>query len=522
MASFDETTILPLGVEPIGGGAPTGVDAADDENYILVQAELNRIGRFDGEPPNWFNVIQGATNVLRMKSKDIEIAAGLGYALFKQHGYAGLAATLKLLNDLTTNFWDGLFPERPRRRKARIESLTEVFIDGEWFKENPPKPNEFDAIDLCVTRIGELTAALTEKMPDEPPDFAKFTRGLKELAAKRPKPAEAVAPAPSASAPSADTGGGAAMPAIGEPASVNAAESSLLTVCNFIRKAEPHNPLPFAITRLVKWAVIQLPTSEEAKYQIPSPEPTVLDALQHQAANGMFDLLLTTSESAFRSEDPLWLDLQRYTCLALAGLGPMYENARQAVMTATAGLVKRMGSGLFELRFKSGNPLCSGDTKMWIESEVASAVGGGGGGRSSGAGDEKLTAASEEARKLAGSGKLKEAVASLQEGLAACTQRRDRFLWRLQIAQLCFDAQRIQLALPLLEECCDEVRRHRIDEWEPMVAVEAARTLYRARKADALLMKEPAPELVPGVRESFAWLCQLDPSAALAVEPSGK
>ena len=40
------------------------------------------------------------------------------------------------------------------------------------------------------------------------------------------------------------------------------------------------------------------------------------------------------------------------------------------------------------------------------------------------------------ARKLASSGKLKEAVTELHEGLLTCTQRRDRFLWRLHIAQL--------------------------------------------------------------------------------------
>ncbi|MBK8269747.1 MAG: type VI secretion system protein TssA [Planctomycetes bacterium] len=521
MSNFDEASILALATEPIAGAAATGIDAADDENYILVLSELNRIGRIEGDPPNWFNIVQGATNVLQRKSKDVEMAAAMGYALFKLHGYTGLAGALKLLTDLCTNFWDGLFPERPRRRKARIESLTEAMVEGGWFKESPPKPNEFDAVDSCVARIGELTTVITEKMADDPPDFSKCTRALKELAAKRPKPAEAAAPAASAS-PAGGGGGGEPLPPVGEPANTNAAESQILTICTYIRKAEPTNPLPYAIVRLTKWAMMSLPTSDDAKYQIPPPEATVIDAAQHQAANGMWDYLLNSAESAFRTQDPLWLDLQRYSCMAMAGLGPQYENARQSIMTITGGLVRKLGSGLFELRFRSGTPLCGGDTKMWIESEVASAGSGGGGGGGAGQSNGKLTEASDTARKLAGSGKLKEAVAALQEGLSVCTQRRDRFLWRLRIAQLCFDAQRIQLALPLLEECCEDVKRHRIDEWEPSVAVEAAQTLYRCRKAHAVLMKDPAPELVPGVRESFAWLCQLDPSAALAVEPSGK
>jgi type VI secretion system protein VasJ len=75
--------------------------------------------------------------------------------------------------------------------------------------------------------------------------------------------------------------------------------------------------------------------------------------------------------------------------------------------------------------------------------------------------------ASDEARKLAGAGKLKEALAALQDGLGTCSQRRDRFLWRLTIARLCFEAGRQQLAAPLLEECREEIRRYHIQEWEP-------------------------------------------------------
>ncbi|MCK4341294.1 MAG: type VI secretion system domain-containing protein, partial [Phycisphaerae bacterium] len=138
------------------------------------------------------------------------------------------------------------------------------------------------------------------------------------------------------------------------------------------------------------------------------------------------------------------------------------------------------------------------------------------------AADGKLAEAWEGARKLAGGGKLSEAIKTLQEGLLTCAQRRDRFQWRLRMAQLCFDAKRLQLAAPLLEECHDEIRRYHIDDWEPTLAAEAAQTLYRCRKALTAAEKQPSPEALGSVRESFAWLCQLDPLAALAVEPAGK
>ena len=95
-------------------------------------------------------------------------------------------------------------------------------------------------------------------------------------------------------------------------------------------------------------------------------------------------------------------------------------------------------------------------------------------------------------------------------------------MWRLRIAQLCYEAKRLQLAASLLEDCAEEIRRYHIDEWEPTLAVDVAQTLYRCRKTLTAAEKSPAQEALQGVRDSFAWLCQLDPLAALAAEPSGK
>jgi type VI secretion system protein VasJ len=347
---------------------------------------------------------------------------------------------------------------------------------------------------------------------------------VKELAAKRPKPAAEAAPA--AAAPAAGAAPGAAPVAAGagfaagEVADVSGAVNAILSAATFLRKADPADPFAYAIVRVIKWSKISLPTSDTTKFEIEPPDAAAVDALTHQMSNGIWDHLLKNAESAFRANDPLWLDLQRYVCAAMAGLGSKYEKAREAVIGQTAAVVQRLGDGLFELKFRGGMPLCGGETRMWLESDVVPAQSGGGGGGSGG--DGKMAEAADKARKLAGSGKLKEALTELQEGLFTAAQKRDRFLWRLRMAQLCFDAQRLQLAAPLLEECFDEIKRYHIDEWEPTLAVDVAQTLYRCRKSLTSSEKTPAQDALQSVRESFAWLCQLDPLAALAAEPSGK
>ncbi|MBN2563425.1 MAG: type VI secretion system protein TssA [Phycisphaerae bacterium] len=523
MASFDEKSLLELGRTPVPGGEPCGSDAADDEQYIFVVGELSKLDRIETDEPDWYRIEEVGENILKSKSKDAEIAAALGLALFKRHSYAGLAASLGMMTALVQNFWDGLFPARPRRRKVRIESLTDRFTEGGWFRDHQPQPDDFDGLDLCVSRIEELEAALTGRMPDDPPDFVKFIRGVREHAGKRPKAAEP-APAPTAAGPA--TGAAAAAPApggatfaAGEVGDSAGALKAVLAAATFMRKADATDPIPYALVRIVKWSKMLLPTTDAAKYQIEPPDASTVDALTHQSANGLWEHLLTGAEAAFRSSDPLWLDLQRYVCTAMAGLGSAYDHARQAVIGLTTNLVGRLGTGVYDLRFRNDMPLCSGETRMWVESEVVTAQGGGGG---ASADDGRLAEASEKARKLAGSGKLKEALKELQEGLAASSQRRDRFLWRLGIAKLCFQAQRLQLASPLLEECYGEVQRFHIDEWERTLAVEVAQTLYQCRKALLAADKQATQEMSQRVRDSFAWLCQLDPLAALAAEPTDK
>lgn len=520
MALLDEQSIIGLGTNPVPGAEPCGADVADDPDYIFVDVEVAKLDRIESGDPDWHSIIRSATNLLTSKSKDIDMAAGLGLALFKVHGYAGLAAWMALTTELVRNFWDGLFPPRPRRRKAAIESVLDKFGEHDWFIEHPAKTeSDFDALDLCATRVAELETLLKEKLPDDEPEFKKFLRKLADQQALRPKPAEAAAPA------AAPSGGGAAPSGEGgalaatEIDDARGAVTAVMKAASFLRKADPADPLPYAFIRAIKWSKIELPTSDATKYQIDPPEASTLETLQHQSSKQLWENLLKNAEAAFRVADPLWLDLQRYVCSALRGLGGSYQNAYDAVLSATAGLVRRLGEGLYDLKFKTGQPLCDGETRMWIEAECAAGPSGGGGG---GAGDAngKLSEARDKARKFVASGKLKEGLAELQSGLAAATQRRDRFLWRLQIAQLCFDAQKLQLAGPLLEECHDEVQRHGISEWEPSLAVHVAETLYRCRKSLISAEKSPSPAAVEKVRDSFAWLCQLDPVTALSVEPS--
>lgn len=538
---MDETPILALATAAHSGG-PAGIDVADDPDFLFIEAELNKLDSLEAQEsakarredpqPNWFEIEMRAQRLLETKSKDMVVACWFAMALFHRYQYAGLAAGLGLIQEYAANSWDVMFPERARKKKAQIEAMGERFLVGsmtEWFKKSPitegSPTDEFDALDKAVQRAEAIRDAVTAKMPEDKPDVAKFISALKGFAGLRPKaaapaPATATTPTGMSTAPPPSGGGGGesfAAPAVADPSS---AMTAIYTAVKFLRDADMTNAVPYAVIRAAKWAKVTLPPPGDARTTLPTPEG---DLTRHgfMMQGGKWDALLKTAESDFRSNDPLWLDLQRYVCAAMTNLGPPYETAKKTIMSLTGALVARLGPGVFELRFKNGTPLCSGETKLWIETECAVSTGkssGGGGG--SAASNGKLSEAYDKARGMAGSGKLAEALAELNDGLAGCAQRRDRLLWRLRIAQLCADAGKHAVAVPLLEQCQADIERHHVEEWEPAVAAEVAHALYRCRKALLALEKQPTVEAKERLSGAFAWLCRLDPPAALALEPN--
>lgn len=105
-------------LKPIGDANPSGTDLRYDPAYTAIR-EARRAG--DGLPQgdwkrevkvsNWPRVITLTTEVIAVKSKDLQVAAWLTEALAKEHGYAGLRDGLRLLRELQEQFWDSLHPQ---------------------------------------------------------------------------------------------------------------------------------------------------------------------------------------------------------------------------------------------------------------------------------------------------------------------------------------------------------------------------------------------------------------------------
>lgn len=111
-------------LQPIEGDDPAGADLRQDfaptSTYYRLRdarAEARAAERaMDANPeettvpPQWRTIEDLAAKALESQSKDLEIAAWYTEALLRHHGFAGLAAGVKVMHGLVEGFWEGLHP----------------------------------------------------------------------------------------------------------------------------------------------------------------------------------------------------------------------------------------------------------------------------------------------------------------------------------------------------------------------------------------------------------------------------
>lgn len=105
-------------VLPISESARGGADIRYEP--VFEQIKRARIEEADLPTGDWSRerktadyslVIKLGTEVLKTKSKDLQVAAWLTEALLKREGFGGLRSGLELLTSLLTEFWEECYPE---------------------------------------------------------------------------------------------------------------------------------------------------------------------------------------------------------------------------------------------------------------------------------------------------------------------------------------------------------------------------------------------------------------------------
>ena len=120
IAELEQPSVVDIDglLQPITGENPSGESlryaGVYDENAEARRAD-DTLNRGDWQEAlkvaDFRKVIALSTAALANQSKDLQIAARLSEALIKQHGFAGLRDSMKLLAGLQEQFWETLHPE---------------------------------------------------------------------------------------------------------------------------------------------------------------------------------------------------------------------------------------------------------------------------------------------------------------------------------------------------------------------------------------------------------------------------
>lgn len=118
VVSLPATIDIEALLRPISEENPSG----ENLQYSGVYDEIREAQRADDDlsrgswqqelkVADWRKVIQLATPALETQTKDLQIGAWLSEALVKQHGFAGMRDSLRMMSGLHDKFWETLFPE---------------------------------------------------------------------------------------------------------------------------------------------------------------------------------------------------------------------------------------------------------------------------------------------------------------------------------------------------------------------------------------------------------------------------
>jgi type VI secretion system protein VasJ len=520
-------------IEPVSAAAPAGATAKTNPQYEAVVTEMAKLEAVTGGQIDWTMVLDSSGKVLQTVSKDLRIATYMAYGLYQTQGLDGLATGLVVISEIMDRYWQGLFPELARMRGRAnalgwlIERATATLPDT---KVDAGARERVEALDVAAARLAEVAR---QKFEANGPAVRPLLESVQRLKASLPAeappppPKPAVPPPPAiapVTAPAPAPAAVAAAPAaVAAPASAEAATdflrqtgASLVSAAATLRRAANMDPQPYRLLRVGLYLHLAQPPPSDAsgKTSIPAPPAALRTQLERMAANAKWAEVLEESESAL-AQHRFWMDLHFLSARALAELGPAYQPARNALLTELGSWLKRMPA-VPKFMFGDGSASASGETRAWLENELAPSAAGGApaaGGKPEDKGADEEAAALAEARKLLGGGKGPEAIALLQKRVEAATSSRQRFRARLALAKLCIGSGQPNVARAFYEALDRESIERGLDVWEPALAAECLEGL--------LTVSRPPPKsgegLVSEFNARYHRLCLIDPSAALRV-----
>jgi type VI secretion system protein VasJ len=249
----------------------------------------------------------------------------------------------------------------------------------------------------------------------------------------------------------------------------------LANAAAIIAGQSPHVPLVCKLNRLAAWLpVTELPPAEAGRTVLPAPDDQELQALKRLYASRSWADLLEFTESLI-GRYLFWLDLNRYSWEALTQLG--HTQSGNTVAMETQMYAARL-PGIENLAFNDGTPFADDDTRSWLKSGVD--TGGQALPSKPGLADEI-----SRARDFFSGEPLNVSLKKISGELGRLPSGRERLVLKTGLCRILTELNQPRLAQSFAEDILLSIEQHRIENWEPELAVEGfAAAVYALRRAN--------------------------------------
>ena len=287
-----------------------------------------------------------------------------------------------------------------------------------------------------------------------------------------------------------------------EPESAEDCANRIAAAARWLRSQDPTNPASYLMLRGYRWG--------ELRASGPSPNWCLLVAAPLETRQNLkrlslepdWEKLLEVSEEAMATEAGRgWLDIQRYTLLAMENLGEAYSKASEAVREDLRALLAEYPD-LIQSAMDDDTQAASPQTREYFAQQ----------GISSGEGRKATVPAAEPTpeemiREAVKKGRHEVALALVARQMKMETSGRGKFQWQVEQAQILMQAGRAAVAFPILKEVTTEIFERRLEDWEPAAVVVNPLVLYYRCLQELGVDGDERQRI-------YATVCRLDPVRA--------
>lgn len=310
-----------------------------------------------------------------------------------------------------------------------------------------------------------------------------------------------------------------------EPTDRDDAIDRLLASARFLRRENPTLPIAYLIPRALRWGEVRGTGGfPEPMFLVPPPSETRME-LKRLSLEGQWEQVRELAEeSAGQPWGRAWLDLQRYAVMACRYTG--CDPAATAIVSGLRSLIADFPQ-IPSWILADDTAAANAETLQWLtnESIVPPAVVEAPQQYQAPmaewappppaieltSGEAQQPTAYELAMQAARSGRIEEGLDILTREISQEHSGRERFLRRVELAQVCLATGNQDIALPILQELSDEIEHRGLEAWEDSDTI--AQPL-------ALLYKclPHSDDVADQRRKLYARLCRLDPARALSLQ----